>query len=286
MGGSIRLPAGWCGLVGLKPSLGRIPIDPPYIGRVAGPMTRTVADAALMMSVLSRPDWRDHMSLPPQAIDWMNLETSAKGLRLGLMMDAGCGIAPEPAVVAAVEAAAKAFAAAGATVEPMKPFLTREMLDGLDAFWRMRAWLDLSALPEAKRAKVLPYIVDWAKGGAEASGPDVFRGFNQIMVIRKAAVEACQPYDFVLSPTAPMPAYAAELPGPTNDPAWPFEHIGFTVAFNMSEQPAVSINCGYTKEGLPIGLQIIGRRFDDLGVLRLARLWEALRPAQRPWPKP
>src|SRR3954454_23088271 len=91
IGGSVRLPSGWCGLVGLKPSLGRIPIDPPYVGRVAGPMTRTVDDAALMMSVLSRPDRRDGMSLPVQDIDWTDLSLNLRGLRVGLLLDAGVG---------------------------------------------------------------------------------------------------------------------------------------------------------------------------------------------------
>ncbi|MBX5473026.1 MAG: hypothetical protein IRZ23_11255, partial [Acetobacteraceae bacterium] len=97
---------------------------------------------------------------------------------------------------------------------------------------------------------------------------------------------ASQGFDFILSPTAPLPAFAAELPSPTNDPDRPFEHIAFTVPFNMSGQPAISLNCGYTAEGLPIGLQIVGRRFDDLGVLQMARAYEQLRPAQRPWPVP
>src|ERR1700744_3731060 len=91
IGGSLRLPACWCGLVALKPSLGRIPIDPPYVGRVAGPMTRSVDDAALMMSVLSKPDRRDGMSLPPSDIHWKTLEKSPRKLRLGLMLDAGGG---------------------------------------------------------------------------------------------------------------------------------------------------------------------------------------------------
>ena len=91
IGGSVRLPAGWCGLVGLKPSLGRIPIDPPYVGRVAGPLTRTVDDAALMMSVLSKPDRRDGMSLPPDSIHWKTLEKSPRKLRIGLMLDLNVG---------------------------------------------------------------------------------------------------------------------------------------------------------------------------------------------------
>ena len=82
------------------------------------------------------------------------------------------------------------------------------------------------------------------------------------------------------------PAYEAEFASPIDDPGRPFEHIGYTVAFNMSEQPAASVNAGYTREGLPVGLQIIGQRFDDLGVLRMGYAWEALRGPQRPWPLP
>ena len=286
IGGSVRLPAGWCGIVTLKPSLGRIPIDPPYAGRVAGPMTRSVADTALLMGVLSRPDSRDTMSLPYQEIAWDRLERDVRGLRLGLMMDAGWGLPVDPEVRAAVEAAARAFEAAGAIVEPVAPIMTRAMADGMDDFWRTRSWLDISALPEGKRAKVLPFIVEWAKGGAGLSGERVFRGYSQMGAMRDAAVRACRPFDFLLSPTAPIPAFPAKLPCPTNDPTKPFEHIAFTLPFNMSEQPAASINCGYTSGGLPIGLQIAGARHDDLGVLQLARAWERLRPPQRPWPEP
>lgn len=286
IGGSVRLPAAWCGIFTLKPSLGRIPIFPPYAGRVAGPMTRTVADAALMMGVLSRPDARDTMSLPWQDIAWQSLHREVKGLRIGLQLDAGWGLPVEPEVRAAVEAAAQAFADAGAIVEPVAPFMTRTMIDGMDAFWRCRSWLDISALPEDRRAKVLPFIVEWARGGAGLSGEQVFRGYSQMGAMREAAVGACAPFDVVISPTAPIVAYAAELPSPTNDPARPLEHIGFTLPFNMSEQPSASINCGYTASGLPIGLQITGARHDDLGVLQVARAWEQMRPAQRPWPQP
>ncbi|OYX03067.1 MAG: amidase, partial [Bosea sp. 32-68-6] len=132
IGGSIRLPAGWCGLVGLKPSFGRVPIDPSYYGRVAGPMTRTVTDAALMMREISKPDARDGMSLPPQEIDWLSLEMDVKGLRIGLQLDPGIGIPVEPETKAAIEAAGRAFAAAGAIVEEAPAFMTRAMLDGLD----------------------------------------------------------------------------------------------------------------------------------------------------------
>lgn len=283
IGGSIRLPAGWCGLVGLKPSFGRVPIDPTYYGRVAGPMTRTVEDAALMMRELSQPDARDGMSLPPQEIDWLALDGDPKGLRIGLLLDAGIGMPVEPQVRAAIERAASAFAAAGAIVEPMAPFLTREMLDGLDDFWRQRAWADIGALPQERQEKVLPYIYAWAEGGRNLDGSRVYHGMSQMMAMRNAALKASAPYDFMLSPVSPVPAFAAELASPLHDPARPFEHIAFTVAANMSDQPAVSVDAGLTTEGLPIGLQITGRRFDDLGVLRMAKAWEGMRGGQVPW---
>ncbi|MET0544573.1 MAG: amidase [Variovorax sp.] len=289
IGGSLRLPAGWCGIFTLKPSLGRIPIDPPYMGRAAGPMTRTVADSALMMQVLSRPDARDSMNLPPNDIDWASHDVGAdhlKGLRIGLLLDAGCGLPVEPEIRVAVEHAARLFEQAGAIVEPMRPFMTQAMLDGMDHLWRMRSHVDMQALRPDQRAKVLPYIRHWAESAAGFGGEHVFRAFSQFHATRVAAVSACSKFDYVISPVAPNMPAAAEDPSPTNDPLRPLEHIGFTVPFNMSEQPAASINCGYSAAGLPIGLQIAGQRFDDLGVLRVARAFEQIREVQRPWPEP
>ena len=286
IGGSIRLPAGWCGLVGLKPSLGRVPVDPPYVGRVAGPLARSVADVALAMSVLSRLDWRDGMSLPPANIDWRIRAADVRGLRIGLMAEIGAGQETEPEVRAAVEAAAKRFEKAGARLLPVAPILTRAMLDGLDDFWRARAWADIEPLPAERRARILPYILRWAEAGAKISGVATVRGFGRTMEMRKAAAQLFQSVDVVLSPTAPVAAFPAELASPLNDPDRPFEHIGYTVVWNMTEQPAVSINCGYTQKGLPIGLQIVGPRFDDAGVLSLAQAYENWRGEQRPWPVP
>jgi aspartyl-tRNA(Asn)/glutamyl-tRNA(Gln) amidotransferase subunit A len=286
IGGSVRLPSCWCGLVGLKPSLGRIPIDPPYVGRVAGPMTRTVDDAALMMSVLSRPDRRDGMSLPPDNINWKVLDKSLRKLRIGLMLDIGVGQALEQDVRDVAVKAAKAFEAAGAIVTEVPGVLTRDMLDGLDNFWRARMWDDLSKLTPGERAKALPYICKWAEPGAKLSGVEVIRGFNATMAIRAAAAKLFCDMDYVISPVAPVAKFAAELASPLNDPDKPFEHIAYTVPWNMSENPAISINGGFDKEGFPIGVQIVGRRFDDLGVLGMAKAFESMRGPQRPWPSP
>ncbi|MEQ1614373.1 MAG: amidase, partial [Hyphomicrobiaceae bacterium] len=286
IGGSIRLPASWCGVFGLKPSFGRVPIDPTYFGRVAGPMTRTVRDAALAMRELSKPDARDAMSLPPSTIDWLDLDRDVKGLRLGFHLTAGAGLDVDPEIAATVESAARQFAAAGATIEPIAPFFTRAMLDGMDCFFRQRAFLDLEALSQERRFRVLPYIRDWSAPAQNYTGAQVFEGVSQMVAMRSAAVSAHADFDFVLSPVAPCVTYAAELASPLHDPARPFEHIAFTLPYNMSDQPSASINAGYSVAGLPIGLQITGRRFDDLGVLQLAHTFERIRPAQRPWPSP
>src|SRR6202158_5230334 len=286
IGGSVRLPACWCGLVALKPSLGRVPVDPPYVGRVAGPMTRTVDDAALMMSVLSRPDRRDGMSLPPDNINWKALDKPLRKLRIGLMLDLGVGQALEKDVREVAVKAAKAFEAAGAVVTEVESVFTREMLAGLDNFWRARRWDDHSKLTPADRAKALPYVVKWAEAGAKLSGVDVIRGFNATMAIRAAAAKLFCDFDYVVSPVSPVVNFAAELASPINDPAKPFEHICYTVPWNMSENPAASINGGFSASGFPVGVQIVGRRFDDLGVLGMAKAFEGLRGAQRPWPAP
>jgi aspartyl-tRNA(Asn)/glutamyl-tRNA(Gln) amidotransferase subunit A len=284
IGGSVRLPACWCGLVALKPSLGRVPIDPPYVGRVAGPMTRTVDDAALMMSVLSRPDRRDGMSLAPDDINWKALDKSVGKLRIGLMLDLGVGQALERDVRDVVVKAATAFEAAGADITEVAGILTRQMLDGLDNFWRARLWDELSQLTPAERGKALPYIVKWAEAGAKLSGVDVVRGFNATMAIRAAAAKLFADLDYVISPVSPVVKFAAEFAAPLNDPDRPFEHICYTVPWNMAENPAISINGGYDAAGFPIGVQIIGRRFDDIGVLGMARAFEGLRGPQKPWP--
>jgi len=286
IGGSVRLPAAWCGLVGFKPSLGRIPVDPYYTGRCAGPMTRSLDDTALLMKHLSRADWRDATSLPPAELDWNIRPAEVRGLRIGLQLDPGCGLQPEAEVRRAVEAAAQRFAEAGAEIIEVRPILDRPLLDGLDLFWRARLWAEIETLPAERQAQVLPYIYQWAEGGAQVSGVQAVRGFNQTFEMRRRAAEQFHGIDCLLSPTNQVAAFPADWASPTNDPALPFEHICFTVPWNMSEQPALSINCGFTAAGMPIGLQIVGPRFADVAVLRLGKAFENWRGALPRWPQP
>jgi aspartyl-tRNA(Asn)/glutamyl-tRNA(Gln) amidotransferase subunit A len=284
IGGSVRLPASWTGLVGFKPSFGRVPIDPTYPGRVTGPLTRTVADAALLMGVLTQPDSRDYKSLPFERIDFANLDGLAvRGLRIGLLTDIGTGLPVHPQVLDSVVAVARLFESAGAIVEPVEPFLSQVLFDDLDLYMRVRAWEVLRQLPHERQGLALPYIADWAGLGADVPGVVVMRCANRMLEAAQRTVAATIDYDFVLSPVSPVPTIPAELPSPTNDVDRALDHTVFTAAYNVSEQPACSVNCGWTDDGRPIGVQIAGRRFDDLGVLRMARFYEQARPeAARP----
>jgi aspartyl-tRNA(Asn)/glutamyl-tRNA(Gln) amidotransferase subunit A len=184
IGGSVRLPAAYNGVFALKPSLGRVPIHPPYLGRVVGPMTRTVADAALLMTALARPDARDFMALQPEAIDWRStvlgdVLAGVKGKKLGLVLDIGMGLAVQDAVRDAIVATARAFEGAGATIEPVAPFLDAEIAAGIDGFFQARLLAELTALPEQRQAKVLPFILTWCRRAEKLSAVDAARNLAQ-----------------------------------------------------------------------------------------------------------
>jgi aspartyl-tRNA(Asn)/glutamyl-tRNA(Gln) amidotransferase subunit A len=286
IGGSIRLPAAWCGVVGFKPSFGRVPTLPYYVGRTAGPITRSVTDAALMMATLAWPDARDAMSLPWQEIDWAACRRPLPPQRIGLMLEPGCGLPVDAEILAVTVAAAERLAAAGHRVTAVAPLMTRSMLDGIDDFWRARAWNDLRLLSPRRRQRLLPAVRLWAEGAIRQPAWRAVQGFNQTIALRQAAAALFADIDLLLSPTAPVTAFAADLASPLNDPSQPFEHIVFTLPWNMSEQPALSLNGGVSGLGLPIGVQIVGPRFDDLRVLQLAHQLEQLLPPARPLPVP
>ncbi len=276
IGGSVRLPATWHGLASLKPSEGLIPLDLPYLGRAAGPLGRRVDDIATLMSVLAVSDARDYSTRGYPGMDW-RLVVDPAGLRVGVQLDPGHGLPVDPVITAAVENAADVVRAAGARVERVEPFVTEEMVAGIDGFWRARSLADLRDRSEAEQELVLPYIRAWCAGGERFDGPATVRNYQQFAALARATRATSGAYDVVLSPVAPVLAFAAEQPMPQTDPDLPMQHISFTVPYNMSGQPAGTINAGRADDGRWIGLQVaagIGR--DDLVVGLLRWLEERL----------
>jgi aspartyl-tRNA(Asn)/glutamyl-tRNA(Gln) amidotransferase subunit A len=183
----------------------------------------------------------------------------------------------DPEIADAVNRVAEHFARAGADVQRIEPFITEQMLEDLDLFWRVRSWSTFAQLPAARKQKVLPFIADWCSAGADIAGSRVLECIDTIQEMRRATVAATTPFDIVLSPVATRAAFPAEWPMPFGEANGGMTHIGFTLPYNMSEQPAATVNCGFTEDGRTIGVQIAGRRFDDLGVLRAAAWYEQTR---------
>lgn len=308
IGGSLRLPAAWTALVTLKPTWGRVPVDPPYWGRVVGPIARTAADCAMLLDVLAGadPDDRDHLSLPP-ATRWdpatramvgdgrgpsshatPDRPFDPAGLRIAHLRDAGAGMDVEDEVATAVDRAVAVFADAGAEVEVVEPWFSEDMLADLDLFWRVRGHQRHRGLPPEARAAMLDYIVEWVAGGADVPGHVVMRAANRQLEVGAATISATRPFHLVLSPVSPNSAFPATWPGPANDVTRAMSHIAFTVPYNFSHQPAVSTNAGFTSDGAPVGLQIAGPRFADHVVLAAAAWFERRRPddCSPAWPAP
>ena len=279
IGGSIRLPGTWQGLTALKPSEGLIPLDVPYTGRAAGPLTRTAADSIRLMSIVAKPDARDYLTREYREMDWSLTPLAPAGLRVAIQLDAGYGLDVEPETLAIIERAASLFADAGATVEPLAPFVGAEVLDGLVNFWRSRSYADLELLSEAERAAVLPFIVDWCSAGKDFTAAETVRGRNCSDEMARLTRLATAPYDLVLSPVTPVAAFPAEDPMPITDPLATMGHISFTVPYNMSGQPAVSIGAGIQADGRTVGLQIAGPIGSDDRLMRVAHWFETVRGA-------
>lgn len=277
IGGSIRLPGTWQGLTALKPSEGLIPLDVPYDGRAAGPLTRTVADSVRLMSIIGQPDARDYLTRPYAPMEWSTEPLEPRGMRVALQLDAGSGLAVEPSTLAVIEAAASRFAAAGAEVVELAPFVGAEVLDGLVDFWRSRSYADYELLSEAERAHVLPFIAEWCAAGSDISAAQTIRNRNQIDEMARLTRAATAPFDLVLSPVSPVAAFRAEDPMPITDPTQTMGHISFTVPYNMSGQPAVSVGAGVLDDGRTVGLQIAGQIGTDDRLMRVAAWFEAVR---------
>jgi Asp-tRNA(Asn)/Glu-tRNA(Gln) amidotransferase A subunit family amidase len=283
--GSVRLPASHCGLASLKPTHGRIPHLPADTMRMAGPMGRSVDDIARLLTVLARQDERDTWSLPADGVRYHdNLDRDVSGLKIGILTDMGFGAKPEAVVRNAVEAAGKLLAGAGAIVEPFISPLGDDAYAPIDLFLQVRGYLEYGSLPPHTDSArdINPYVREWSVGGARHSGADLYRALGQIGKMKAALLAAFKDWDYVLAPTLPVVNFPAEEPGVSREK--PLEHTLFTAMFNQTGQPASTVCMAFDDRHLPIGVQVIGHRFDDLGVLQVTKLLEDLRPVTMDWP--
>jgi aspartyl-tRNA(Asn)/glutamyl-tRNA(Gln) amidotransferase subunit A len=288
-GGSIRIPAGFTGIFGLKPSGGRVPAYPlsPF-GTLAhvGPMTRTVSDAAIMLSVISEPDARDWYALPPagtgSAADYsLGLEAGVEGLRIAFSPSLG-GNPVAPEIAALVAAAAKRFEDLGARVEETDPALP-DCGAPFRVHWYAGAALLLSAFDEDQKALMDPGLIEIAEEGAGYTALQYLTAVKAREAVGVAMNRFHERYDLLLTPTLPVAAFEAglERPSDSGQRRW-VDWTPFSYPFNLTRQPAASVPCGFTSEGLPAGLQIVGPAYADALVLRAARAYEQAEPFKMP----
>jgi aspartyl-tRNA(Asn)/glutamyl-tRNA(Gln) amidotransferase subunit A len=278
-GGSIRIPAGFTGTFGLKPSFGRVPAFPlsPF-GTVAhvGPMTRGVADAALMMNAIAQPDNRDWFSLPYDRRDYLKkLERGVKGLRIAFSLDLGF-VKVDPEAAKAVKKAVKVLRALGAKVTVIDPGFA-DPAPCFRVFWWSAARSFLGAMPPERKALLDPALADLVEQAASITVQDVFEANKQRGLLGTQMRLFMEKYDVLVTPTLPIPAFGAGLlqpDDPDNHGKW-VNWTPFTYPFNLTQQPAASVPCGFTKAGLSIGLHVVGRMFDDRTVLRVCAAYEA-----------
>lgn len=288
-GGSIRLPAAFNGVFGFKPSFGCVPAYPPApVPSVLhlGPITRTVRDAALMLDVLAGPDPRDANSLPLDGTDYVQAVDATpadlRGLRVAWSAD--LGFAPVDAEVRAIAAAAaKRFAdAAGLALHAATPDFGNA--NGIaSVLWTCGLGAYLRDYLYAWQFKLDRDVLRRIEGQHEISGTAYAIALAQRNQLVDRAQGFFQDFDLLLTPTVPLAAFAAGEPPPTHIDGKSIADIGFspfTTAFNLTGQPAASVPCGFTAGGLPVGLQIIGRRLDDAAVLRASAVFERVSPWQ------
>ncbi|WOP17738.1 amidase family protein [Raineyella sp. LH-20] len=279
--GSVRLPAASNGLVGLKPTQGLIPHLAPSTMRSAGPMARTVDDAWDLLDVITRADPRDNWSLPALPDNRRDLgPAGVTGLRVGVLTDLGYGIPAEGPVIETVERAARVLRAAGAEVEVMAPLFDHDPYDPLDRVFQVRAAAEIAGHGHAGRL-VHPAVREWSRPGATQSAVDHAADLAAIEAEQQRVTLATSVYDVVLSPVLPVVSFPAESVGLDEDR--PLYHCGFTAWFNQTGQPAATL-CYGLHQGHPVGVQIIGQRFADYRIMRLARWLEQNRPFELVFP--
>ena len=284
-GGSVRIPAGFTGIFGHKPSFGRVPAYPPSafpnLSHV-GPMTRTVGDATLMLNVLSLSDARDWSALPYDGRDYrVGLEDGIAGLRIAFSLTLGFADV-DPSVEGPVREAVSRLSDLGAVVEELDPGFESPRRTFL-TFWYNGAARMLANFTDAQRKLVDPGLLHVVEMGAETKLADYQQATADRIALGQHMKRFHQTYDLLVTPTLPIPAFDAGVDFPSKDSyaRWA-DWTPFTYPFNLTQQPACSVPCGFTSDGLPVGLQIVGPMFEDALVLRAARAFESAQPFKMP----
>jgi aspartyl-tRNA(Asn)/glutamyl-tRNA(Gln) amidotransferase subunit A len=275
-GGSVRIPAAFTGTTAHKPTYGRVPHYPasPF-GTLAhvGPMTRSAADAALLLDVVSGADARDAWALAPADPVLPRIGDGVAGLRIAVSPALG-HVEVHPEVAAAFAAATEVFAALGAVLENADPGFA-DPVAAFEVLWFSGAAKSIEKLGAAERALMDPGLVEAAEQGARASALDYLSAMAVRNELGTLMGDFHSRYDLLLTPTLPIPAFEAGVEVPAG---WPRERwtswTPFTYPFNMTQQPAVSVPCGLTSDGLPVGLQIVGPRHADAAVLAAAHAFQ------------
>jgi Asp-tRNA(Asn)/Glu-tRNA(Gln) amidotransferase A subunit family amidase len=287
LAGSIRHPAAWCGVVGFKPSQGRIARYPTATGwnamGVNGPIARTVADAALMFAAMVGPDPRDPLALPPTGEDWTRVteEASMPGLRVAWTPDLGGAAMVEPAIAATCAAVVQTLGGLGWRVEEASP----EIGAILEPFLALNAVLRQAAVGlylDEWRAEMDPILVKRLELGRTLAATEVSRAEVARTAYHQRLRRFFERYDVLLTPTTATAALPLDAPWPSvvagRPVSQPVDLLIPTLAFNFSGYPAISVPCGFTDDGLPVGLQIAGGWREDARVLRAAAAFEAALP--------
>lgn len=284
-GGSIRIPASFSGIFGLKPTFARVPAYPASaFGDVShtGPMTRSVTDAALMLDFIAKPDPRDWQSLPEEQESFANgIDGGIAACRIGWSADLGF-VKVDPEVASITQAAARRFSELGATVDDAKLRIP-DPIDIFHKLWFSGAAAVAQTVPVYQRSTMDPGLLDIANQGRAISHMDYMAATLARADVARKLSTWFDKFDLLLTPAMPIAAFEAgrETPEGSGMHRWT-EWTGFTYPFNLSQQPAASIPCGLTKAGLPVGLQIVGRRHADRLVLKAARAFEKLCPITLP----
>jgi amidase len=281
LGGSLRNPAGFCNVVGFRPSPGRVPTWPdptPWLAlTVEGPMARTVEDAALMLGAIAGPDPRSPLSISePGALFLRPLERDFGGVRVAWSRDLG-GLPVDPRVTEVLEGHRDVFESLGCAVEEAEP----DLADADEVFKTLRAWryeLSVGELLEEHRDEMKDTVVWNIEEGARLGGPQVGRAERKRTELFHRVRSFMGSYEFLVSPVSQVPPfdvkqrYVTEIAGERMQTYVDWMKSCYYVS--VTGLPAISVPCGFTREGLPVGIQIVGRYRDDFGVLQLAHAFE------------